>query len=230
MAPHAGARAVLAADEMAIGTTYVEMGGATTSVAVYHEGKLVFADVIPLGGQHITNDLARGLSTHIAHAERLKTLQGSVLPGLYDERDTVPVPLIGERGVDSVQSVPRSRLVGIIRPRLEEIFEMLRDRLQASAVADLACQRVVLSGGASQLPGLRELAAQTLGCQVRLGVPQALKGMPEIAVKPAFATVTGLLDHALNPDVGLSLPERRQGLSSTSNYLIQVGRWLKESF
>jgi cell division protein FtsA len=230
IAPHAGARAVLSPDEMAIGTTYVEMGGATTSVAVYHEGKLIFAHVIPLGGQHITNDIARGLSTHLAHAERLKTLQGSALAGLSDERETIAVPLIGERGVDSVHSVPRSRLTGIIRPRLEEIFEMLRDRLETSPVAALAGQRVVLSGGASQLSGLRELATQTLGCQVRLGMPRALKGMPEVAQKPAFAAVTGLLDHALNPDVALHLPDRRQGRSLASNYLVQVGRWLKESF
>lgn len=230
IAPYAGARAVLVPDEMAMGCTYVEMGGATTSVAVYHEGNLVYADVIPLGGQHITNDIARGFSTHVAHAERLKTLHGSAIPSQADEREHVAVPLVGERGVDSVHSVPRSMLTGIIRPRIEETFEMLRDRLDASPFAALAGRRLVLSGGASQLPGVRELAAQILDRQVRLGAPRALKGMPEAAIKPAFAAASGLLDHALNPDPVISLPERRGGQAVQSNYLARVGRWIAESF
>ena len=229
IAPHAGAKAVLVPDEMALGVTYIEMGGATTSVAVYHEGRLCFADVIPVGGQHITNDIARGLATHLAHAERLKTLNGSALAALSDDREHVAVPLMGEKGVDTVQNVPRSMLTGIIRPRLEETFELLRDRLEASPFAALAGRRVVISGGASQLSGVREVAAQILDRQVRLGAPHVVKGMPEVATKPAFAVATGLLQHALNPEPELSLPARRnQPLAS--NYILRVGRWIAESF
>ena len=131
VAPYAAAKSVLAEDEIKLGVTLIDMGGATTGIAVFHDGQLVFADVIPVGGQHITNDIARGLSTTIAHAERMKTLWGSAMASVVDEREMVAVPLLGERGVDTVHHVPKSMLTGIIRPRLEEIFEMVRERLDA---------------------------------------------------------------------------------------------------
>ena len=121
---------MLAEDEKALGVTLIDMGGATTGFAVFHDGNLVHSSIVPIGGQHITNDIARGLSTTIAHAERMKTLWGSAIASLIDERETVAVPLLGERGVDTVHQVPRSMLTGIIRPRLEEIFELVRDRLE----------------------------------------------------------------------------------------------------
>src|SRR5260221_7015849 len=184
MAPYASAKSVLADDELALGVTVIDMGGATTSFAIFFEGSLVFADVIPLGGQHITNDIARGLSTTIAHAERMKTLWGSALASQVDEREMISVPLLGERAVDTVQKVPKSMLTGIIRPRLEEIYEMVRDRLEASGASHLAGRRAVLTGGASQLTGAREVAAQWLDRQVRNGVPAHHPGMPESAHNP----------------------------------------------
>ena len=134
--------------------------------------------IVPIGGQHITNDIARGLSTTIAHAERMKTMWGSAISSLMDERETVAVPLLGERGVDTIHQVPRSMLTGIIRPRLEEIFELVRDRLEQAGCARLGGGRVVLTGGASQLSGVREVAAQWLDRQVRLGVPTRLAERP----------------------------------------------------
>ena len=176
MSPYAAARSVIAEDEKSLGVTVVDMGGATTSFAVFHENHLVSADIVPLGGQHITNDIARGLSTTIAHAERMKTLWGSALASQTDEREMIAVPLLGERGVDTVQQVPKSMLTGIIRPRLEEIFEMLRDKLEVIGVAHLAGRRMVITGGASQLNGVREVASQWLDRQVRLGTPAHVAG------------------------------------------------------
>jgi cell division protein FtsA len=206
------------------------MGGSTTSVSVYQDGRLVFADVIPIGGQHITNDIARGLATPVAHAERLKTLHGSAIPTLADERELVAVPLMGERGVDTIHKVPRSKLVSIIRPRLEETFELVRDRLAASAFGEIASRRLVLSGGASQLTGVRELASEILSRHARAGFPRPLRAMPQTAHSPAFSVAAGLLDFALKPDVRL-VPGvaggKRQG---RDNYLLRVGRWITESF
>lgn len=233
VAAYAAGRASLVEDELNLGVTVVEMGGATTSIAVFQEGNLIHADVIPIGGHHITRDLASGLSTTIAHAERLKTLYGSALASIWDDREMIAIPLLGERGGDSGagsgQQVPRSMLTGIIRPRLDETFEMVRDRLAASPVARSAGRRVVLSGGSSQLTGLREMAAHILERNVRLGVPQGLPGLPDAARTPAFAVAVGLLNYALRPDLRLiSVPQF--GLRSDRNYLARVGRWLKESF
>ncbi len=232
MAPYAAARSVLAEDEQSLGITLIEMGGATTSFAIFYEGNLVFADAIPVGGTHITNDIARGLSTTIAHAERMKSLWGSALASVVDERDMISVPLLGERGVDTVQKIPKSMLTGIIRPRLEEIFEMVRDRLRASGAAHLGGRRLVITGGASQLTGVREVAAQWLDRQVRLGLPQLLPGMPEAAHSPGFAVCCGLLHYALNPDSHYIAPKQlAHNLEPAQRgYVRKVGRWIADSF
>jgi cell division protein FtsA len=232
MAPYAAAKSVLADDERALGVTVVDMGGATTSFAIFHEGHLAFADVVPLGGQHITNDIARGLSTTIAHAERMKTLWGSALASQIDEREMIAVPLLGERGVDTVQQVPKSMLTGIIRPRLEEIFEMLRDRLEASGAAHLAGRRLVITGGASQLNGVREVAGQWLDRQVRMGSPAHVSGMPESAHSPGFSVCAGLLNYALKPDPQYALPAAKaeQIQHAQQGYVRRMGRWIAESF
>lgn len=232
IAPYAAARAVLAEDEKTLGVTVVDMGGATTSFAVFHENHLVHADVVPLGGQHITNDIARGLSTTIAHAERMKTLWGSALASSVDEREMISVPLLGERGVDTVQQVPKSMLTGIIRPRLEETFEMLRDRLEKSGTAQIAGRRMVITGGASQLNGVREVAGEWLDRQVRMGSPAHVQGMPESAHSPGFAVCAGLLNYALKPDVHYELPKAKaqQVERARHGYVSRVGRWIADSF
>ena len=229
---YAASKSVLAEDELSLGVTLIDMGGATTSFAIFHEGNLVFADVIGLGGQHITNDIARGLSTTIAHAERMKTLWGSGLASQVDEREMIAVPLLGERGVDTVQQVPKSMLTGIIRPRLEEIYEMVRDRLEACGAAHLAGRRVVLTGGGSQLTGAREVAGQWLDRQVRLGIPAHMTGMPESARTAGFAVSVGLLNYALKPDIHYALPQHvaREMAHAQQGYMRKMGRWIVESF
>lgn len=229
VAPDAAGRAVLVEDELALGVTLIEMGGSTTSIAVFCDGHLIHSDVIPVGGRHITNDLGCGLSTTLAHAERMKTLHGSALPSVWDERELLSVPLVGETGAETVQKVPRSALTRIIQPRLEEIFELVRKRLAASPVADRAGRRVVLTGGASQLTGAREMATQCLDRHVRLGAPHALPGLPEAAQNPSFAVGVGLLHCAMKPDSGLmTLPALRR--SPGRAYLRRVGRWFRDSF
>lgn len=231
ISPYAAGRSVLVDDERDLGVTCIDMGGGTTSVSVFVEGSIVFADVIPIGGMHVTTDIARGLSTPMAHAERLKTLHGSALPSLCDDREMVPVPLVGERGRDTVTEVPKSMLTGIIQPRLEEIFEIIRDRVRASGFAKIAGRRAVITGGASQLTGVRELASSTLDLQVRLGYPQKHPGIPEKAKGPAFSVIGGLLDYAVSPDADtVALTNFDEHPRAAGGYFSMVGRWIRESF
>ena len=153
------------------------MGGGTTSIAVFYEGNLVHVDSIPVGGEHVTRDIARGLSTPVAHAERMKTLIGRAVAKPNDEYDIIDVPLIGEEDRTRPNHIPRSILVGIIRPRIEETFELVRSRLEASGVDKLAGGRVVLVGGGCQLDGVPEVAAAMLNKQVRTGAPLRLAGL-----------------------------------------------------
>ena len=124
------------------------MGGGTTTIGVFFDGNLIFADSVPVGGCHVTNDIARGLSTPVAHAERMKTLFGTAISASTDEREMIAVPQIGEEEEGHVNHVPKSLLVGIIAPRIEETFELVRNRLEASGFDKVAGRRVVLTGGA----------------------------------------------------------------------------------
>jgi cell division protein FtsA len=191
-APFAAGLAVLVEDERQLGATVVDMGGGTTSMAVFSEGHMLHTSMVPVGGSHVTNDIARLISTPVAQAERLKTLWGHAQSSPDDDREMLTVTLVGEED-HHVAKVPRSMVVSIIKPRLEETFELLRDRIASSGLGRAAGNRVVLTGGASQLVGARELAARILDRQVRVGRPHGLRGMPDAASGPAFATAAGLL-------------------------------------
>ena len=125
--PLASGLACLVDDEMDLGVTLVDMGGGTTSMAVFVNGRAVFADSVPVGGNHVTNDLARGLSAPIGQAERIKSLYGGALASQADDRETIEVPLVGDREGETTV-VPRSTLTQIIQPRIEEILEAARLR------------------------------------------------------------------------------------------------------
>ena len=231
MAPYAAGRSALVEDELTLGATFIELGGSTTSLAVFSENSLLYADVLPVGGNHITSDIACGLSTTMAHAERLKTLSGSVLPTLCRDEEAIAVPLLGETGTDTVQRIPRAQLNDIIRPRVEEIFELLRRRLDSCPAGRRAGRRVVLSGGGSQLTGIRETAGHILGSHVRLAKPHGLSGMPDMMRGPSFCVAAGLLKYAVKPDLRtLELPRIREGYGANLGALSRVGRWIKESF
>src|SRR6201996_9119506 len=149
--PYVAGLSVLTDDEADIGAAVVEMGAGTTTIAIYSGGRIVHASGFAVGGQHITMDLARGISACIADAERIKTLYGTVLTGGSDARELLSVPSAGDNELDVPQVVSRATISNIIRHRAEEIFEMVRDRLADSPFAAEPKARVVLSGGASQL-------------------------------------------------------------------------------
>jgi cell division protein FtsA len=196
-APMAAGMSTLVDDEREIGATVIDMGGGTTNVASFFENQLIHTAQIRIGGLHVTSDLAKGLSTPLAHAERLKTLWGNVESSPDDERDMLPVPRVGEAD-HHLAKVPRSMVVNIIRPRIEETLETVRDKLAESGLSHATGNRIVLTGGACQLPGLQHLASRILGHDVRVGRPPSIRGMPEIFTGPAFATATGLLNWALD--------------------------------
>jgi cell division protein FtsA len=190
-------------------------------------------DGVAVGGQHITMDLARGLSTKLSAAERIKTLYGSALGAAADERDMISVPSVDDDDREQGTHVPRSHLVRIIRPRVEEILELARDRLKAAGFASESGRRVVLTGGAAQLTGLPELARGILGGQVRIGRPLGIKGLPEAAKGPAFAGAVGLLVYPQVAHIEHFDPRASTGFLATGTdggYLSRVGRWLKDSF
>jgi cell division protein FtsA len=224
-APMAAGLATLVDDERELGATVIDMGGGTTGMAVFAEGQLLHTAQLPVGGVHVTNDLARLLSTPVAHAERLKTLYGNTQSSPDDEREMLPVPLVGEEE-HQIAKVPRSMVVNIIRPRLEETFEMVKERLDSSGLTRAAGTRVVLTGGACQLGGAREMAGRVLNKQVRLGRPIALRGLPDSASGPAFATAAGLLAWAAGE--GRTMHDVDLDVERPTGFIRRIVNFLKE--
>jgi len=229
--PYAAGLAVLTDDEADIGAAVVEMGAGTTTIATYSGGRFVHAGGFAVGGQHITMDIARGLSACIADAERIKTLYGTVLTGGSDTRELMSVPSAGDNEQDVPQIVSRATIANIVRHRAEEIFEMVRDRLADSAFAAEPKARVVLSGGASQLTGNLELAARILNRPVRIGRPLGFGRLPNEAKGASFAVPSGLLVYPQYAHLEHVEPRHtRQLRTGTDGYFGKVGRWLREGF
>lgn len=229
VSPYAAGLAVLVEDEVDLGATLVDMGGGATTIAVFYDGNVIYTDSIPTGGVNVTKDIARGLSTPLVHAERMKTLYGSAIAAATDERELIDVPLVGEENHAHANHVPRSVLTGIIRPRIEETFELVRDRLENSGVARHAGRRLVLTGGACQLQGVPELAALMLEKQVRIGRPLRTGGLADATSGPAFATCAGMLRFAVEKfdqsrDYGGRAAEMPIGPIS------KFSQWLRENF
>ena len=230
--PYASGLAALVEDEVELGCACIDMGGGTTTISVFAQGKLVHTDAVSLGGHHVTTDLARGLSTRIEDAERLKVVHGSALPSSTDDRDIVSVPPIGEDEQDQPTHVPRSLVSRIVRARIDETLELIRDRIQKSGFSPIVGKRIVLTGGASQLTGLPEVARRILARNVRIGRPLGVSGLPAAAKGPAFSTTVGLMiypqvaDLETHPAQGGLL----SGWSGGNSRVARMGQWLRESF
>ena len=228
--PYASGLAALVDDEAQMGCACIDMGGGTTSVSIFMGGRLVFADAVAIGGNHVTMDLARVLSTSVADAERLKVLHGKANSAQMDDGEMLSVPPIGNDPHAMPYQVSVSQMAQIIRPRLEETLEFVLERINRSGFAGVVGKRIVLTGGASQLPGVSEVAARVLGARIRLGRPMGITGLPKTAKGPAFSAAAGLL---IYPQLaGTEYVERTPGLftGTGSGTFARMGRWLKESF
>jgi cell division protein FtsA len=231
--PYAAGLSALADDEAEMGCAVVDMGAGTTSWGVFSGGHIVHADAIAVGGHHVTMDIARGLTTRLSAAERLKTLYGGASLNASDERDMIAVPQVDEDDDREVSNhIPRGQLVRIIRPRVEEILELVRDRLRQGGFAAQAGRRVVLTGGGSQLAGLVEVAERVLQGQVRIGRPLGIKGLPDAAKGPAFSAAVGLLVYPQVAHIEHFEPRSASFFAAAAGdgYLSRMGQWLRESF
>lgn len=192
-APVVSSLAALEEDEMELGAVCIDMGGASTSAAVWGGGALLHVETLGVGGDHVTSDIARGLSTSKAGAERLKTLHGSAMASANEDREMLEAPPRGEDPRAGPVIVPRAMLKTVIAPRVEETLEMIRDRLKASGSGLEPGMGVVLTGGASQLNGVRELAVRVFDRPVRLARPHRAPHLADAAAGPAFCAAAGVL-------------------------------------
>jgi cell division protein FtsA len=204
--PFASSYAVLDEDEKQLGVCLIDIGGGTTDIAMYFEGNLRYTSVVPLGGHSITNDLSLGLKTPFENAEKIKTKYGIAhIDLIYGEDNIIEIPGIGGREATRIN---RSLISQIIQPRVEELFELALLEMKKSEYYELMSAGIVLTGGASQLEGMAELAHQVLGLPVKIEIPKGIGGLVDAVNEPKYATSVGLVKYA---EAILSGKEKNKG-------------------
>jgi cell division protein FtsA len=219
----------LVEDEQELGAACIDMGGGATGISVFMKKHMIYADSVRMGGEHVTLDIAKGLHVPVEMAERIKCLSGGVQATGMDDREMIDIGAdTGDWDKDR-RSVSRTELIGIMRPRVEEILEEVRLRLDAAGFDDMPSQQIVLTGGGSLIPGLDGLAARILGQRVRLGRPLRVQGLPQMATGAAFASAVGLTLFAANPQDewwDFEVPPERYPARS----LRRAIHWLRENW
>ena len=213
-------------DERLNGAIVIDLGGNVTSIGVFINNKIIFSDSIPIGGVHITSDIVRGLGTKAEDAEKIKILYGSALSNETDEYTKIEVPIISDEGEIVDQEIPKAMLTAIIKPRIEEIFELVKERLTFLTLSSSSINKVILCGGGANLNNVRELASSYLNTNVRIGRPIGLVDIPEIVHTPTFSCLTGLLIKSLQQEKLLISNKMNSGLF---NYFGRISDWLDEN-
>jgi len=226
---YASGISALVEDEQELGAACVDMGGGTTGVSIFIKKHMIYADTVGMGGDLVTQDISKGLQVSFATAERVKTFYGGVVATGMDDREMIEIG--GDTGdyEHDRRQVSRAELIGIMRPRVEEILEDVRARLDAAGFEHLPSQQIVLTGGGSQIPGLDGLASRILGQQVRLGRPLRVQGLPQAATGPAFSSAVGLCLFAAHPQDewwDFEIPAERYPARS----LKRAVRWFRDNW
>lgn len=225
--PLASAGAVLSEDEKEIGVALIDIGGGTTDIIVYVDGAVAHTSVIPIGGINLTNDIASGLRTPLAEAERIKIKYGCASIGMIDPEETIEVPSVGGR---PPRVLPREVLVQIVEPRVEEIFSAAHHMLTETGFADMLASGVVMCGGATLLDGMPELAEQIMGLPVRRGNPTGIGGLVDVVKSPAYATAVGLVKYGAGELLKGQIEEEQTVHAASRPWSSRFGSWIREVF
>ncbi len=235
LSPYASALSCLVEDEKKLGATVIDIGGGTTDIATFKNGHPVYFSSIAVGGDNITSDIAWGLTTSFVYAEKLKNLHGCAFLTRQDEIESIDVYPIGEEDDALIKQVPKSELIKIIAPRVEEIFELVHQKLAEQGLGDVSAHRIVLTGGSSQLQGIREVATMILDKQVRLGKSRNIHNILDISnhqvlQSPAFSTAIGLLLFVINYTERKPTKIINKPANTDSKGLNKIISWIRQNF
>ena len=238
---YAAGLACLSDEERDLGSTIIDLGGGTTSLAIFMDGKMIYADSIAIGGNHVTTDIARILSTPTSEAERLKAIHGSIMPidvmasapsplqqaVKLGRSDNITIPGLGDMIEAGGQTIERNLLSAIIRPRIDEILELLQNRMDAAKMKHAAGSRFVLTGGGSQLTGIRDFCAKELQKSIGLGMPSGITGLSDDDYGPGNAAAIGALIHVSR--IEDDDPTERQTRTLPHGPIERFGAWLRDN-
>ena len=221
----ASSESVLEEDEKELGVAVVDVGGGTTDIAIYNQGSLIHTAVLSLGGNHLTNDIAVGLRTPMAEAERIKQRFGCALTSRVSPEETIEVPSVGGR---PPRVLSREILSEIIEPRVEEICAYVAREIKDSGCEDLIAGGVVITGGTTILDNMPELAEEVLNVPVRRGMPRDVGGLVDVVRNPKFATGVGLVEYGATADQRALFEENDDGMYG--KLLGRMRQWISTMF
>ena len=199
LAPYGSGQSSLLEDEMQLGVVCIDLGAASSSVSIFFRKNLIFSESIRIGGHHITSDIMQAFQISYSAAERLKVLHGGLMSANSDDRETIELPENNTDLYTDRRTITKSELLGVIRPRVEEIFDSLRTILDNSDFEFLPGQKIVLTGGGSKLANLLDFTSSFLGKPTRVAVPMRIQGLPTSAHGPEAAAVIGLALNLAQP-------------------------------
>lgn len=213
--PLASAAAVIEDDEKELGVALVDLGGGTADISLFIDGAIVHTAVLPLGGGHITNDIAVGLRTPLDAAEKIKTKYGCALPSMIEDDDMMEVPSVGGR---EARILPRKFIGKIIEPRVEEIFDHIRREIARSGYLENLAAGVVLTGGSAIMPGIADLAESVMGLPTRNGFPCGIGGLVDVVKSPQYSTGVGLVRYGAGAEEHASTRREVSGLPDRGRF------------
>lgn len=238
--PLASSQAVLSSDEKELGVVLADIGGGTTDLIVFHEGSIAHTSVLPVGGNHVSNDIAVGLRTPVSEAEKIKIMHGSVMSEQIQESERIEV--LAASGKERKQ-LSRKLLSQVIEPRMEEIFNLVKKELDQVGPKDLTPAGMVLTGGASLLSGSAELASEITELPVRVGEPDYVSGLSNVIDNPVyikkgdnvpraiFSTAVGLIEYGINNgDAKQSSGTSNNSREVVSSFFSKLKEWFSEFF
>ena len=217
----ASSEAVLSADEKELGVALVDIGGGTADIAIYSDGAIKHTSVLSIGGDHLTNDIAVGLRTPMAEAEKIKQAYGCCLTSMVGKDETIEVPSVGGR---EPRILSRQLLAEILEPRVEEMFSLINREIIKSGYDELIASGVVITGGTAILPGMPELAEQIFNLPVRRGTPVDIGGLVDVVNSPIYASGVGLVKY------GSMNSQAQKFKVGEDNMFERVSKRMKEMF
>lgn len=226
---YAAGLAAMTEDELELGGACIDLGGGSTGLSIFMKRQMIYSDAVRLGGDHVTLDICKGLEISAQTAERIKTVHGGLVATSRDDRDLIELPRDSNDHAPGRQMISRAELIGVMRPRVEEILEAARDRLDAASFEHMPGRRIVLTGGGSQIPGLEEIATRILGRQVRPGRPLRIPGLPQAQTAAQFSAAVGMALHLANPQDecwDFEMPADRTG----KQRIRKAMRWFRDNW
>ncbi len=219
----ASSYAVLTDDERDLGVCLVDIGGGTTDIAIFTDGAIRHTAVIPIAGDQVTNDIAMALRTPTQYAEDIKMKYACALTQLARADETIKVPGVGDK---PMKELSRQALAEVVEPRYDELFTLIQAELRRSGFEELVASGIVLTGGASKMEGVIDLAEEIFHMPVSLGLPRNVVGLKDIVRNPVYATGVGLLQYGKQREEEISARSRLR----RSGMFNRVRKWLSENF